>query len=295
MIGAPASSIQSGPEVANAPDVLRDLGLVAALDAKDAGDMDCAFGKPSKRGTSGLLAEAGVIEASAVLRRRIAHLVDEGVVPFIVGGCCAILPGALAGACDAIGKISDAGLGLVYLDGHCDLYDGDSSPEGEAADMALATCLGRGPKNWTAALGGSRLVHPENTAILGFRDRDEVEAENALVPEDFGSGMAIYDADAVRGIHASAVSANVVSKLSQVPGRFWLHFDVDVLDDDVFPATDYLMPNGLDWDDVTALLRPLINSPALAGVSLTCYNPQKDAGASCGLRLVDLFQAICKP
>jgi arginase len=34
---------------------------------------------------------------------------------------------------------------LVYLDGHVDLYDGRTSPTGEAADMPLAVLLGAGP------------------------------------------------------------------------------------------------------------------------------------------------------
>ena len=99
----------------------------------------------------------------------------------------------------------------------------------------------------------------------------------------------------MRGEGAEIAAANVLAKLSQEPGRFWLHFDVDVLDDELFPATDYLMPNGLDWVEVTTLLRTFINAPSLVGMSLTCYNPHKDAGATCGLRLVDLFQAVCKP
>jgi arginase len=291
-IGAPASSIQTGNGVASAPETLRDLGLAAALNAEDAGDMDCAFGLLDKCGPGELRAQAGIVEASAVMRRRIAHLVGNGAVPFVAGGCCAVLPGVLAGTRDGVGRNNP--MGLVYLDGHCDLYDRESSPSGEAADMALATVLGRGPKPWVDALGAGALIRPENAAILGFRDREDAEFENSLMPEDFGPGIAIYDADSLRGDGAKPIAANVTSKLSQIPGQFWLHFDVDVLDEEFFPATDYLLPNGLDWEDVGLLLRVFIASPALAGISLACYNPSKDTGASCGLRLVDLFQAICK-
>ena len=42
------------------------------------------------------------------------------------------------------------------------------------------------------------------------------------------------------------------------------------------PATDYLMPGGLEWDELAALLGPLAASPALAGLSLGCLNPEKD-------------------
>ena len=69
-------------------------------------------------------------------------------------------------------------------------------------------------------------------------------------------------------------------------GPFWLHLDVDVLDEAVFPATDYLQPGGLDWDELAALLAPLAASEALVGASLACYNPDKDPGLACGRRLV---------
>ena len=38
---------------------------------------------------------------------------------------------------------------------------------------------------------------------------------------------------------------------------YWLHLDVDVLGEDVFPATDYLMPDGLDLAALAAVLAPL--------------------------------------
>ena len=44
------------------------------------------------------------------------------------------------------------------------------------------------------------------------------------------------------------------------------------------PATDYLMPDGLEWDELAELLAPLGASPGLAGLSLGCLNPEKDPG-----------------
>ncbi len=290
IIGAPASSLRHGSGVTQAPDKLRDLGLCAVLGAKDAGNLDCDLGALNHRGPSGLLAENNVIEASAVLRRRICQMIENGHTPFVLGGCCAVMPGCLAGACDA--ARDQGSVGLVYIDGHSDLYDGDSSPEGEAADMPLATVLGRGPKPWMRALGPAPLVQSENVALIGFRDREDAAIDGALSPEDFGPGMAVYDADMVRGAQAHRAAWNVEAKLKVFPGRYWLHFDVDVLDDTLFSATDHPMPDGLDWQDIASLLRPFLASNAMMGLSLGGYNPERDTGASCGLRLVDLFNAL---
>ena len=36
-----------------------------------------------------------------------------------------------------------------------------------------------------------------------------------------------------------------------------MHLDVDVLDEKAFPATDYLMPGGIEMAQLADLLRPL--------------------------------------
>jgi len=64
-----------------------------------------------------------------------------------------------------------------------------------------------------------------------------------------------------------------------------------VLDPRAFPATDYLMPGGIEWDELRAVLAPLLSSPALAGASLGCYNPEKDPGLECGRTLVEVLAA----
>ena len=78
-------------------------------------------------------------------------------------------------------------------------------------------------------------------------------------------------------------------------GRFWLHLDVDVLDEVAMPATDYLLPGGLEWDELAALLAPLAASPALAGLSLGCVNPEKDPAGAYTRRTCDLLAAALAP
>jgi arginase len=51
------------------------------------------------------------------------------------------------------------------------------------------------------------------------------------------------------------------------------------------------MPDGLDMDELVALMRPLAASPTLIGLSLGCYNPEKDPGDVYGRVLVDAFRA----
>ena len=68
-----------------------------------------------------------------------------------------------------------------------------------------------------------------------------------------------------------------------------------MLGEDVFPATDYLMPDGLDLAALGAVLAPLGADHGLLGVSVGCYNPSKDPDGRCGDALVDLLAAALAP
>ncbi len=95
----------------------------------------------------------------------------------------------------------------------------------------------------------------------------------------------MYGADELRLVGVDETAVNLTARLDAA-GPYWLHLDVDVLDEAVFPATDYLQPNGLDWEELEALLAPLRAGENLVGISLACYNPDKDPGLACGRRLV---------
>jgi arginase len=50
------------------------------------------------------------------------------------------------------------------------------------------------------------------------------------------------------------------------------------------------MPGGLQLAELGDLLRPLLASPSLAGISIGCYNPDKDPGGANGDALTGLFR-----
>jgi arginase len=277
--GVPFDSVGRGGGTETAPSALRDLGLPEALGARDEGDLAVRIRGEERDPVTGLLGSADVLQSTAAIRVAVAATIEAGERPFLLGGCCAELPGALAGARDALG----APLGLAHLDGHLDLYDGETSTTGEAADMPISVVLGLGPAAWVEAAGGRAAV-PERTALVGFRDRAESIADGMRQPEDLPHPPLLYGAEELRARGVDAAAAELAALLDV--GPFWLHLDVDVLDQDVFPATDYLQPDGLDWEELAALLGPLGGAAGLVGASLACYNPDKDPGLECGRRLV---------
>jgi arginase len=212
------------------------------------------------------------------LRTTVADVVARGDRPILVGGCCTLLPGALAGARDAVGEV-----GLAYIDGHLDLYDGVTSPTGEPADMPIAVIAGHGPAAWVSHVDAP-LVPPARLVLLGPRDRDEAADLGSVLPEEIGLAPEVTPEEIRR---AGADATGIAARRRLGDGPFWVHVDVDALDQDEFPATDYLMPGGLLLAELVALLTPLLRSSRLVGLSVACYNPEKDPSGTHAARLVD--------
>jgi arginase len=280
LIGVPIDSVGRSGGTEFAPGVLRELGVLDALGAEDAGDLDVSIRGEERDPDTGILGSSDVLRTTATIREAVAEQVSTGIRPFLAGGCCAELPGALAGARDALGEV-----GLVHLDGHQDLYDGSTSAAGEAADMPVSVALGLGPAAWVDACGGASTA-PDRTVIVGYRDKEESLRYGMRQPEELNPSPIHRSVEDVRAEGPEETGKRLAAAIGAV-SSFWLHFDVDVLDQEVFPATDYLMPGGMTWDELRAVISPLLASPALIGASLACYNPEKDLDRSCGAALVD--------
>jgi arginase len=177
-------------------------------------------------------------------------------------------------------------VGLAYLDGHLDLYDGRTSPTGEAADMPVSVVTGLGPAAWSAA-AGAPLTCPGQLLLLGPRDPGQARADGAVIPDGAGLEPELTPAD-LRARGMAEAGAAAASHLAAA-GTYWVHLDVDVLDEAEFPAADYLLAGGLTCAELGELMQLLAASPALAGVSVACYNPDKDPAAASARALVALL------
>jgi arginase len=270
LIGVPIDSVGRSGGTELAPKALRSLDVrLPYLWSKDVGDLDVRIRGEERDRDTGIVGSPDVLRTTQIVRRATSVTLEDGERPFLAGGCCTLLPGALAGARDALG-----GVGLAYVDGHLDLYDGVTSTTGEAADMPMSVVLGRGPTAWVEAIGGPA-APPEAVAVLGYRDLEETKTYGSLQPEDV-PGLTHVTNEGLRVEGPAAAGERIARTLEERTGSFWVHLDVDVLDEEVFPATDYLMPAGLTWDELVPLLAPLVGSKSLIGASIGCYNPEKD-------------------
>lgn len=285
LIGVPIDSVGGSGGTELSPARLRDLGSWSEIAEQDRGDLPINIRDRARDPETGIIGARDVIHVTEVLRREVAACLNEGFRPILLGGCCTQIVGALAGVRDVIGRT-----GVAYLDGHLDLYDGVTSPTGEAADMPLAAALGHGAKKLIDAAGGASL-RPEDVALLGPRDVEDAASRGSILPEHFSPAIPLWTNEDIAAEGAAQVAADVRAGFEAARLPFWLAVDVDIIDQAAFLATDYLMPGGLSWESFASLFKWLAQSPQLLGISFACYNPEKDAGLRDGRRLAQLVIA----
>jgi arginase len=282
LLGAPLDSSGAGRGEERAPAALRAAGLAERLALEDAGDVVPPLRDARRDPASGVIAADQLATASVALRDAVTDALRRGARPFVLGGDCSLLPGALAGARVACGPLS-----LWMVDGHPDALDGETSPTGEAADMDLAIVLGRGMPALTRLAGTVPIVAPERVTLVGHRRATlgpDVAAELALVPPAVVQATALD----VRARGVAEVAGTAVSTAGELPT--WLHLDLDALDALELPAVSYPQPEGLRWGELVELARRLLAAPGVVGVSLADFEPDRDPAAAHARRVVDALE-----
>ena len=287
VIGVPIDSVGRSGGTELAPAALREAGLVERLGIADRGDVDVRIRGEERDPETGIVGSPDVLRMTVTMRSAIRSMLSSGQRPLVLGGCCSLVPGAMAGVRDATGSV-----GIANVDGHVDVYDGRTSPTGEGADMPLSVAFGRGPAAWVEAAGGASAT-PAEGVVLGARDPEEAVDIAGLLDGEL-AGLLVLSPDDLRAQGLGEAGADAAKGLQTEAERFWIHFDVDVLDEQAMPATDYLMPGGLEWDEVGEVLAPLCASPAAAGLSIGCLNPEKDPGGKLTQRTADLLVELLK-
>jgi arginase len=279
VVGVPIDSVGAAGGTELAPDELRAAGVVEALGVDDAGDLEVRITGTERDPATGIVGYPSVLATVAGVRDGLAPHFAAGRFPVVLGGCCTLIPGAVAAARGAIGRP----VGLVTIDGHLDLYDADTSETGEAADLPVALCIGHGDEQ-LAGVGPARpLVEASHVALLAHRDSDEARGLGSLMPDQAGIDLS-WDHAAVRERGPEAVAAAALEGLTARVDRYWLAIDVDVLAGDVFSATPAQQPGGLRRDELLDLAGPLATDPHCIGISMACYDPDLDTPDRAGAR-----------
>lgn len=253
------------------PEALRNAGLIRGLQAEYAGRVDAPPYKPERDRATLLLNPDSIREYSLLLAEKVAEVQRKDRFPVVLGGDCSVLIGCIL-ALRRLGRY-----GLFFIDGHADFYQPEAEPNGEVASMELAVVSGRGPNILTDIDGLKPLVRDEDIIAFGYRDAEE---QKEYVSQDIReTSINTFSMEQIRVLGSKIAAQKALERLQKNRlNGFWIHLDADVLDNSIMPAVDYPLPDGgLQWDELSDLLRVIIASGQAAGITITIFNPTLDS------------------
>jgi arginase len=269
------------------PAALLDAGLRSLPGAVAGVRLDPpAYDERRDPGT-GVLNPHGIAEYAIRLADVVGETITRGSFPVVLGGDCSILLGNL------LALRRRGHFGLLFIDGHTDFYQPAAEPNGEAASMDLALATGRGPRLLSDIEGRGPLVRDEDVVAFGFRDAAE-SAEAGMQP--LPAALRRIDLDGVRETGVAAAARHAVEWFAgRALSGYWIHLDVDVLDDAVMPAVDYRLPGGLTWAELETVLRTALSSGQAVGLDVTIFNPRLDQDGKIAVRLAECLHQGLSP
>lgn len=224
----------------------------------------------SKRDTSTKCLNPETIQRFSIrLSDTVVKTLKKGRFAFVLGGDCSILIG-IAAALRTLGHY-----GLIFLDAHADFYEPEKSITGEVADMDLAIVTGRGPEILTNIKGLKPYIDDEHVIHIGQRDREETQKYGSQ--DILKTSVACFSLEDIQNNGVEHITTGMTAHINELRvTKFWIHFDTDVLSDEVNPAVDYRLPGGLAFEHVEYIIRNLLLTGKMAGISVTIFNPELD-------------------
>ncbi|MCA9513723.1 MAG: arginase family protein [Myxococcales bacterium] len=194
-----------------------------------------------------------------------ARILDAGKIPAILGGDHSVPLGAVRAA-----VARHPGLGVLHVDAHADMRDHYEGFTHSHASIFYNLVTGD-PRPATVVQVGIRDVGPQEWVRVretaGLRAWSDPEIGRALV-------------------NGQTWGALVEEILAPLPAEVWLSVDIDGLQPNLCPNTGTPVPGGLDWTQVTHLVRRVAESGRrVVGFDLVEVGPD-EWDANVGARLL---------
>lgn len=231
---------------------------------------------------TGVLNTAELIEYSRNLADGVEAELGKGQFLLLLGGDCSITLGV------GLGLARKGNYGLFYLDGHTDFMPVEFSSTGGAGGMAASMLAGHGPASLCRMEDRNHYIKEELIWCVGNREYDN-DYEGFV-----RKSKAVYKPlHATREEGMEAIANGFLRQMERVQvDGFWIHFDVDVLNDNIMPCVDSPTPDGLTYEEWRRLVAPLVTHTHCAGMTLTILDPDLDPEATYTLPFIKEFAGI---
>jgi arginase len=277
-LGLRPPAVGKEPGTRLAPEALRAAGLHQLLAARSELRVAPPRYDPDDARTTNIRNMQNISVYSRMLATEIGASLQAAGFPLVIGGDCSILLGAGV----ALKRLGN--YGLIFIDGHTDFFLPEQSASGGAAGMDLALATGWGPQFLTNIDGLRPYFRPLDVLLMGNRDFDE--RPSGAIPNPEASGMDYWDLPRLRqrGIPI-AVSECLRALTRRAIDGFWIHLDVDALDDAIMPAVDSRQPGGLSWQELECIVEGALATGHAVGMEVTIFDPDLDSTGSVAVEL----------
>lgn len=266
-LGLRVPSTKSEPGVKKLPEWLKQHGFHRQINAEIIHSLSPPPYRLVLDSDSGVLNADDIAAYAKEQAGMMSKIFSEKKFPLIVGGDCSILIG------NALALKKNGDYGLFYLDGHTDFIGPKQSTTGAAGGMASAISAGYGHKKLSDIDGQSPYFEENHIWCVGNREYDE------SYERPIRRSKAHYiDLASLRkkGIKQCIVSFLEMVNKQKLDG-FWIHVDVDVLDDEIMPAVDSRTPGGLSYEEFNELVYLLLSDSQARGIEITILDPDLDS------------------
>jgi len=228
---------------------------------------------------SGVRNAEKIIEYAKDQAKLLSNYMNLDSFTIILGGDCSILIG------NALALKQKGDYGLFFLDGHTDYVPPEISPSRAAAAMELAIITGYGHEKLTNILNLKPYFKEKSVWCVGNR-----ECDPKVVSAILASEINYFDLNALRktGLENCTLQFLKMVDENHLDG-FFIHLDVDVLNDDIMPAVDSREKNGLNYVELNILLSELLSSHKAIGIEITILDPNLDEGGKYTTKFVSNF------
>lgn len=196
----------------------------------------------------------------------LGKVLSENKLPIVLGGDCSILIG------NSLALKKSGSFALFFLDGHTDFMWPPLSQTEGAAGMDLAIVTGHSHDKLSNIDNQKPYFKEEHVWCVGNRDFEDWYVEAIT-----NSKISYTDLPALRryGIKKCISDFLQMVKSEKLDG-FWIHIDVDVLNDTIMPAVDSRQPDGLDYKEFDEIIHLLLADSKAIGLEITILDPDLD-------------------
>lgn len=254
------------PGVGKLPQWLRKWGLHAAIVPSKVIQIPAPIYKNKIDPVTQVRNAGEIIEFAFVQANVIREAMKDSNFLLVLGGDCSLLIGT------AMALKQRGRYGLFYLDGHTDYITPEQSHTHGAAGMDLAIACGLAHRDLSDILGLGPYLQEEHVYCVGNREYDD-DYERPIL----NSNVHYFPLNLLRRVGIDKVVAEFLKMVEdQKLDGFFVHFDVDVLNNEIMPAVDSPQPDGLVYEEIIQILSALLSSKKAVGMEITILDPDLD-------------------